>query len=143
MGFCRYLHAALLSHCSCHCQSLPHPSNILCTFAEQKQTHRFHSSVFVLGADPQHACSRNLPACRPRSATSISDRVFICVVLADSTPTPAPRQHREQKLSMQPEMLILALSKARSSPLSALQCQRSSDAVNWLMTRTPRATASS
>lgn len=49
----------------------------------------------------------------------------------------------QREISIQPDMLIPALLHARSFPLSALQCQRSSDAVNWLMTRTPRATASS
>lgn len=72
---------------------------------------------------------------------SVSDWLFIYVVLVDST-TPTPLQHTEN-ISIQLDMLISVLFKARSFPLSALQCQRSSGAVNWLMTRTPRATASS
>lgn len=133
--------------------SLPvsHPSNILhiCTTKTEallrlnralncgKVWKCFHSKRHF-----SHVCSRKLPDCGPRPAMGISDRLFVYVVLIDCA-TPASRQHREQNLSMQPAMLIALLFKARASPLSALQCQRSSDAVNWLMTRTPRATASS
>lgn len=55
--------------------------------------------------------------------------VCLCVVLVNSTKPATPQPHIKNP-PIQFDMLICVLFKVRSFPSPALQCQRSSDAVN-------------
>lgn len=105
-----------------------------------------YENIFSLNSALKIRASGKLSICWQRAAMSAKREESLCLSVYLCGPgqlyhtfsSPAQRE-----IFIQSDMLIPVLFKARSFPLSALQCQRSSDAVNWLMTRTPWATASS